>query len=54
MFAEISDKEIDMIVEDSVKYDLVKPETQAFDEMFPTVSTVKCDPVTLSRLTKCC
>ncbi|XP_009611457.1 uncharacterized protein [Nicotiana tomentosiformis] len=38
VFAEILDKKIDMKVEDSLKTDSVKPETQVFDEMFQTIS----------------
>ncbi|OIT30788.1 hypothetical protein A4A49_26092 [Nicotiana attenuata] len=42
LFAEIPDKKIDIKVGDSLKTDLVKNETQVFDEMFQIVFLVKC------------
>lgn len=49
MFAEIPDREIDMTVVYSVKNDLVKPEPQVFDELYHTISIVKCDSNSLVK-----
>ncbi|XP_070009234.1 uncharacterized protein [Nicotiana sylvestris] len=49
VFTEIPVREIDMEVEDSVEYDLLNPESQVFDEMFHTVSAIKCDSSDLVR-----
>nr|XP_009759302.1 PREDICTED: uncharacterized protein LOC104211858 [Nicotiana sylvestris] len=43
VFAEMPNRKFDMKVEDSVQNDSVKPETQVFNELFQTISSVKCD-----------
>nr|XP_009614923.1 uncharacterized protein LOC104107749 isoform X2 [Nicotiana tomentosiformis] len=49
VFTEIPVREIDMEVEDSVEYDFIKPEIQVFDEIFHTISVVKCDSRDLDK-----
>ncbi|KAG5575010.1 hypothetical protein H5410_055144 [Solanum commersonii] len=50
VFAEIPFRDVDMKVANSVKNDVVKPDTKVFDERFHTISSVMCDSSNFSCL----